>query len=44
MLNFCGIAAFHRRNFEPIILSTAEERREWLDEVRAIVRQRFSII
>jgi putative NADPH-quinone reductase len=42
IFNFCGVADFHRRNFEPIIVSTPEQRREWLDEVRAIVRRRFS--
>ena len=41
MFNFCGVEDFFRRNFESIILSTPEERRQWLDEVRAIIRQRF---
>jgi putative NADPH-quinone reductase len=41
IFNFCGIENFYRRNFEPIILSTPEQRRGWLDEVRAIVRKRF---
>ncbi len=39
--NFCGIADFHRRNFEPVIMSTPEDRRVWLTEVRATVRERF---
>ena len=30
-----------RRNFESIIMSTPEQRRAWLDEVRGIVRERF---
>ena len=38
---FCGVEDFCRRNFEPIILSTAEERKAWLDEVRTLVRRRF---
>jgi putative NADPH-quinone reductase len=37
-----GIEDFSRRNFESIIMSTPEERAAWLDEVRAIVRRRFS--
>jgi NAD(P)H dehydrogenase (quinone) len=41
VFEFCGITEFHRRNFEPIILSTPEQRQGWLDEVRATVRQRF---
>ncbi len=38
---FCGIEDFVRRNFDPIILSTPEQRRGWLDEVRTLVRSRF---
>ena len=41
MFNMCGVENFLRRNFESIIMSTPDERREWLDEVRRIVRQRF---
>jgi putative NADPH-quinone reductase len=41
VFNFCGIDDFYRRNFESIIMSTPDQRRAWLDEVRAIVRQRF---
>ena len=41
VFNFCGIEDFYRRNFESIIMSTPDERRGWLDEVRAITRQRF---
>ena len=37
----CGVEDFLRRNFESIILSTPEQRQQWLDEVRIIVRQRF---
>jgi len=38
---FCGVEDFLRRNFESIIMSTPEQRKGWLDEVRTIVRQRF---
>ena len=36
-----GVADFYRRNFESIIMSTPDQRRAWLDEVRQIVRERF---
>lgn len=41
VFNMSGVEDFHRRNFESIVMSTPEQRCEWLDEVRAIVRQRF---
>ncbi len=37
----CGVEDFTRRNFESIVMSTPEQRREWLAEVRRIVRERF---
>jgi putative NADPH-quinone reductase len=36
-----GVEDFQRRNFESIIMSTAEQRRGWLEEVRKLVRERF---
>ncbi|MDR0704370.1 MAG: NAD(P)H-dependent oxidoreductase [Planctomycetaceae bacterium] len=36
-----GSKSFERRNFESIILSTPDERRLWLDEVKTTIRQRF---
>lgn len=36
-----GVEDFYRRNFESIIMSTPDQRRGWLDDVRAIVRERF---
>ncbi|HUT13801.1 MAG TPA: NAD(P)H-dependent oxidoreductase [Thermoguttaceae bacterium] len=41
IFGFCGVEDFYRRNFESIILSTLEQRRDWLLEVRALVKQRF---
>jgi NAD(P)H dehydrogenase (quinone) len=41
VFQFCGVEDFLRRNFEPVIMSTPEQRQGWLDEVRAIVRQQF---
>ncbi len=37
-----GNKAFGRRNFEPIIMSTPEERAAWLAEVEAIIKSRFA--
>lgn len=36
-----GVTDFARRNFESIIMSTPEQRAEWLGEVRQLVHQRF---
>ena len=36
-----GITNFLRRNFESIIISTPEQRTEWLDEVPKLVGQQF---
>jgi NAD(P)H dehydrogenase (quinone) len=41
VFGFVGIDDFVRRNFESIIMSTPEQRRGWLEEVRQIVRGRF---
>jgi len=41
IFGFLGIDNFARRNFESIILSTPEERQQWLDEVRELVQTRF---
>jgi NAD(P)H dehydrogenase (quinone) len=42
IFGFCGVENFLRRNFEPVILSTPEQRTHWLAEVRQIVRERIS--
>ena len=41
VFNFCGVEDFYRRNFESIVLSTEEQRKQWLEEVRRIVAERF---
>jgi putative NADPH-quinone reductase len=41
VFGFCGVDDFLRRNFESIILSTPDQRAQWLREVRTIIRQRF---
>ncbi|MBN1396095.1 MAG: NAD(P)H-dependent oxidoreductase [Pirellulales bacterium] len=41
VFGMCGVKDFYRRNFESIILSTPDQRRQWLEEVRQIIRERF---
>lgn len=42
IFGLCGVEDFRRRNFESIILSTPQQRREWLAEVLQIVKQCFA--
>jgi putative NADPH-quinone reductase len=37
IFGLCGVRNFHRRTFSIIITSTEDQRRQWLDEVRALV-------
>jgi NAD(P)H dehydrogenase (quinone) len=41
IFGFCGVEDFHRRNFESIVLSTPDQRRGWLDQVRETIGERF---
>ena len=41
IFGFCGVEDFFRRNFESIVMSTPEQRADWLAEVRQIVKERF---
>jgi putative NADPH-quinone reductase len=41
IFGFCGVDDFHRRNFESIVLSTPDQRKDWLAEVREIIQERF---
>ena len=41
VFGFCGVENFYRRNFESIIMSTPEERSQWLAEVRATIEEQF---
>jgi len=41
IFGFCGVTDFFRRNFEPIIISTPQQRSRWLAEVREIAAERF---
>lgn len=41
VFDLCGIKNFHRRNFEVIVTSTLEQRREWLREAGDTVLKYF---
>ena len=41
IFGFCGLTDFHRRNFESIVISTPEQRTQWLGEVREIINDRI---
>jgi NAD(P)H dehydrogenase (quinone) len=41
VFGLCGVPAVHRRTFQVVVTSTAEQRRIWLDEVDATVRRSF---
>jgi putative NADPH-quinone reductase len=42
IFGLCGVRTFHRRTFSVVVTSTAEERKQWLDEVRATVDRFFA--
>ena len=42
IFGFCGVTDFTRRNFEPIVLSTSQQRGQWLAEVGEIIEKRFA--
>ena len=41
IFDLCGIKEFHRRNFGVIVISTPEQRTEWLKEVETMIREIF---
>lgn len=41
LFEFCGIEDFYRRTFSVIVVSSREQRKQWLDEVRATMRRLF---
>jgi putative NADPH-quinone reductase len=41
VFGFCGLENFYRRNFESIVMSTPQQRTAWLEEVRAILREKM---
>lgn len=41
VFGLCGSQSFERNNFESIVMSTEEQRNEWLNEVEQTIRRRF---
>jgi putative NADPH-quinone reductase len=41
VFGLCGVRSVERRNFSPVIISTPEQRQEWLEEVRLLVQACF---
>lgn len=41
---FCGIHQVIRRNFEPVIISTNEQRQAWLAEATTLAQQSFAAV
>jgi putative NADPH-quinone reductase len=41
VFGLCGVPTVYRRNFSPVIISTPEQRRAWLEEVAGVVRAHF---
>lgn len=42
VFGFCGVKQFERRNFESVIMSTPEQRAQWLCDVERMVDGMFS--
>jgi putative NADPH-quinone reductase len=42
VFGLCGVARVVRRNFSPVIASTPEQRRQWLEEVRWLVGEHLA--
>ena len=41
VFGLCGVNIFHRRMFSIVITSTEDQRRQWIDEVKAIIDSVF---
>jgi putative NADPH-quinone reductase len=41
ILDFCGVKTFYRKMFRIMVTSSAEQREQWLDEVKETVDQYF---
>ncbi len=41
VFGLCGVHVFHRRTFSVMITSTEGQRRQWLDEVKAMIDSMF---
>ncbi len=44
IFDLCGVKNFYRRTFNIMVVSSERERREWLDEVKRTVLERFPAI
>ena len=42
IFGLCGVTDFHRRTFGVVVVSTTEQRRAWLAEVRRTVARVFA--
>jgi NAD(P)H dehydrogenase (quinone) len=43
VFSLCGVALFHRRSFGVVVTSTDDQRKSWLEEVRAVIDRFFPI-
>jgi len=41
ILSLCGVEEFHRRMFSVVVTSSEEQRQEWLEEAREMVKRIF---
>ncbi|MBU1150201.1 MAG: flavodoxin family protein, partial [Proteobacteria bacterium] len=41
VFRLCGVNMFHRRTFSTVVTSTEAQRRQWLDEVKAMIDSVF---
>jgi putative NADPH-quinone reductase len=41
IFDLCGVSVFYRRTFNVIVTSSAQQRKDWLDEVRRTVDEYF---
>jgi NAD(P)H dehydrogenase (quinone) len=41
IFDFCGVKNFYRRMFAMVVVSTSEQRKEWLQEVVTIIEKHF---
>ena len=44
VFGLCGVNIFHRRTFSIVITSTPFQRRQWLDEVKAMIDSVFPMV